>query len=62
MNTITDAVTFRKVESNLFPKKSGMVFASSFCVMILVRLPRMFQARREPIKALPRPAQVAERP
>ena len=62
INTITEANTLSGTESNLLPKKSGIVFASSFCVMILVLLPRMFQAISEPMKALPSPAHVADIP
>ena len=59
---MTDAITFMFTESKRFPKKSGIVLASRCWVMILVLLPRIFQAIRDPIKAFPRPAQVADIP
>ena len=44
------------------PKKSGMVLLERCWVMIRVRRPKMSQASRDPIKALPRPIQVDARP
>ena len=57
-----DATIFKAEELNRLPKKSGIVLASNCCVITLVLLPRIFQARREPINAFPRPAHVAARP
>ena len=57
-----DPVSLSALESNLLPKYSGMVLASSACVMILVLLPRTSHARRLPINAFPIPIQVDERP
>ena len=62
INTITEAATFNGTDSNLFPKKSGIVLASRCCVITLVLLPRTFHASSEPINALPSPAQVDARP
>ena len=59
---IIDAITFIGTESNLLPKKSGMVLTSRCCVMILVLLPRIFHAKSDPIKAFPSPAQVDANP
>ena len=44
------------------PKKSGMVRESMCWVSCLVRLPSTIQASRLPIKALPMPIQVLDRP
>ena len=62
INTITDAATFKGVELNLFPKKSGIVFASTCCVITLVLLPNTFHASKEPMNAFPKPAQVDASP
>ena len=62
INTITEAATFNGTDSNLLPKKSGIVLASRGCVITLVLLPRTFHASSEPINALPSPAQVDARP
>ncbi len=50
------------LDSKRLPKKSGIVRESSFCVMTRVRRPRTSHARSEPMNALPRPIQVADRP
>ena len=62
MNVITDAAILSVGESNLLPKKSGIVAESRCCVMILVRLPSTTQATREPKSAFPMPTHVAEIP
>ena len=49
-------------DSNLLPKKSGMVREPMCWVIILVRLPRMTHAMSEPMIAFPSPAQVAATP
>ena len=44
------------------PKKSGMVLLERCWVMIRVRRPNIRQARRDPMKAFPRPIHVDARP
>ena len=58
MNTMIDAPIFSPLLSKRLPKNSGMVAELRCCVMILVRLPRIAQARKEPTSALPIPIQV----
>ena len=62
MNTITEAAILSFSELKRLPKKSGIVFESMCCVITLVLLPRIIQARREPKSALPIPIQVEARP
>ena len=62
MNTMTDAATLSGLLKKRFPKKSGIVALCRCCVIRRVRRPRIRQARSEPISALPRPIQVADRP
>ena len=62
MNTMTDAVTLSGTLSNLLPKKSGIVLASTCCVIIRVLLPSTFHASNDPINAFPSPAHVLARP
>ena len=62
MKTMTEAATFRAVEPNRCPKKSGMVALCRYCVISLVRRPRMRHANSEPISALPSPIHVADIP
>ena len=59
---IPEATIFSAEESKRFSKNAGMVAAFIAFVMIRVRLPRITQARSEPIKAFPRPIQVEARP
>ena len=58
MKVIMEAAILRFSFPNLLPKNSGIVAVSRCWVMILVRLPRIRQAIREPIRALPIPIQV----
>ena len=62
MKVIMEAAILRFSLPKRFPKNSGIVAVSRCCVMILVRLPRILHARREPISALPMPAHVAAMP
>ena len=57
-----DAATLSAWLLYLDSKNCGMVAESRCCVMIRVRLPRMTQARRDPISALPIPTQVEAMP
>ena len=62
MNAIADAVILSALLSKRVPKKSGIVLEFRCCVMTFVRLPKMTQASKLPIKAFPRPIQVDARP
>ena len=62
MNTITDAAVLRAPDPKRFPKNSGMVDESSCCVRSLVLLPRITQAKSDPMKAFPSPTQVEATP
>jgi hypothetical protein len=62
MNTMIEAAILSAFESNLFQKKSGMVFEFKCWVITRVRRPRIAQGIREPMKAFPRPIQVDATP
>ena len=62
MKMITEAISFRDRLSKRLPKNSGMVALSRCWVMTRVRRPSTAQAKREPNRALPMPAQVAAMP
>ena len=62
MKMMIEATTFREGAENRFSKKSGMVALARCWVMIRVRRPRMTQAMRDPISALPIPTHVAAIP
>ena len=53
-----DAPIFSALLSKRLPKNSGMVAELRCCVIMRVRLPKIAQARNEPISALPKPIQV----
>ena len=57
-----EAAIFSEGAEKRFSKKSGMVALPRCCVMTRVRRPRMTQARKEPMIALPMPTQVAAMP
>ncbi len=59
---IADAASFRGLLSKRCPKNSGMVALFKCWVITRVRRPSTAQARREPKKAFPSPAQVAAIP
>ena len=56
------ATIFIAFESNLLPKKSGIVLELIVCVITRVLLPRISQGSKEPMIALPIPTQVAATP
>ena len=62
MKMMIDAAIFRDFASKRFSKKSGIVALCRCCVMTRVRRPRMTQAIREPMRALPMPIQVEAMP
>ena len=59
---IAEAASLSEGEPKRFAKKSGIVAESRCCVMMRVRRPRTAQARSDPTRALPMPAQVALMP
>ena len=62
MKAMSDPTIWSALESYLLAKNSGIVLASSFWVMTRVLRPRTSHARRLPMKALPRPTHVEDRP
>ena len=58
IKVMIDAAIFRALLPYLASKNCGMVAEFRCCVMILVRLPRTTQARRDPSSAFPIPTQV----
>ena len=61
-NIIREAAIFMPWLWKRLPKNSGMVAEERCLLMTLVRRPRMTQASRLPIRALPMPIQVEARP
>ena len=59
---MTEAVMRSPWSAKRVPKKSGIVRLSMCCVISFVRLPRISQARSEPMMALPTPIHVELRP
>ena len=62
MKIIAEARIFRLRESKRVSKNCGMVLDCRCYVMILVRRPSTAQAIKDPMRALPMPAQVAAMP